>query len=85
MVYSLDEPFPICYNDFTKQCERMMKMFRVVKRDGEVADFNLFKVNEAMTKAFDATKNEYNSDIIDLLALRVTADFQSKINQGRPV
>ena len=60
----------------------MMRMFRVVKRDGEVAEFNLSKVNEAMTKAFDATKNEYNSDIIDLLALRVTADFQSKINQG---
>ena len=57
-------------------------MFRVVKRDGEVADFNLSKVSEAMTKAFDATSKEYNTDIIDLLSLRVTADFQSKIKGG---
>lgn len=57
-------------------------MFRVVKRDGEVADFNLSKVREAMTRAFNATNKEYNTDIIDLLSLRVTADFQPKIKSG---
>ena len=33
---------------------RSMGMFRVVKRDGEVADFNLGKISDAITKAFEA-------------------------------
>ena len=57
-------------------------MYRVVKRDGKVADFNLSKISGAITKAFDATKKEYNPDIIDLLALKVTADYQEKIQNG---
>jgi ribonucleoside-triphosphate reductase (formate) len=56
-------------------------MFQVVKRDGEVADFNLGKINEAIAKAFNATQKQYNQDIIDLLSLRVTADFQKKMNE----
>lgn len=58
-------------------------MFNVVKRDGEVADFNLSKINGAITKAFVATEKEYNNDIIDLISLRVTADFQSKITDSK--
>ena len=54
-------------------------MFSVVKRDGEVADFNLTKINDAIMKAFVACDKQYNNDIIDLLALRVTADLQKKI------
>ena len=57
-------------------------MFRVVKRDGEIADFDLTKISGAIAKAFEATQMEYNSDMIDLLALRVTADFQKKIRDG---
>lgn len=57
-------------------------MFKVVKRDGEVAEFNLSKINEAITKAFIATEKQYNNDIIDLIALRVTADFQPKIKDS---
>ncbi|MBQ9118840.1 MAG: ribonucleoside triphosphate reductase [Lachnospiraceae bacterium] len=54
-------------------------MFRVVKRDGEVAEFNLEKISAAILKAFNATKKLYNEDIISLLTLRVTSDFQDKI------
>ncbi|MEE0691405.1 MAG: ribonucleoside triphosphate reductase [Lachnospiraceae bacterium] len=57
-------------------------MFEVVKRDGEVADFDLSKISGAIAKAFEAKQMEYNSDMTDLLALRVTADFQSKIKDG---
>ena len=57
-------------------------MFGVIKRDGEKADFNLVKINDAIKKAFDATDVQYSDDIIDLLALRVTADFQAKIKEG---
>lgn len=54
-------------------------MFHVIKRDGSKADFTLTKINDAIMKAFTATQMSYNNDIIDLLALRVTADFQKKV------
>lgn len=57
-------------------------MFKVVKRDGEVAEFNLDKISGAIAKAFDATEMQYNEDMIGLLGLRVTADFQSKIKNS---
>ncbi|HEX3076679.1 MAG TPA: ribonucleoside triphosphate reductase [Lachnospiraceae bacterium] len=57
-------------------------MFNVVKRDGEIAEFNLKKISDAISKAFNATEKTYNEDIINLLALRVTSDFQSKIKDG---
>jgi len=58
-------------------------MFKVVKRDGQIADFNLTKINDAIMKAFSACEKQYNNDMIDLLALRVTADFQSKVKDGQ--
>ena len=54
-------------------------MYRVVKRDGKVVDFDLSKISDAITKAFDACKKEYHPDVINLLALRVTSDFSSKV------
>lgn len=57
-------------------------MFKVVKRDGETDDFNLAKIRGAIEKAFKATGKEYTDDIMELLGLRVTADFQSKIEEG---
>ncbi|MCI6868934.1 MAG: ribonucleoside triphosphate reductase [Lachnospiraceae bacterium] len=57
-------------------------MFKVVKRDGQVADFDLAKISGAIGKAFEAEQMEYNNDMVDLLALRVTADFQKKIKDG---
>ena len=58
-------------------------MYQVVKRDGKIADFDISKISTAITKAFEATHKEYNADIIDLLALKVTADYQDKIRDGR--
>lgn len=57
-------------------------MINVVKRDGEIAEFNLVKITGAITKAFNATGNMYNEDIVNLLSLRVTADFQTKIKDN---
>ena len=57
-------------------------MINVIKRDGSTVDFNLNKISEAMKKAFKATGKEYNNDIMELLALRVTADFQDKMKDG---
>ncbi|MBE5846135.1 MAG: ribonucleoside triphosphate reductase [Lachnospiraceae bacterium] len=58
-------------------------MFQVIKRDGGLADFTLTKINDAIMKAFNATDVQYNNDIIDLLALRVTADFQKKVKEDK--
>lgn len=58
-------------------------MINVVKRDGEIAEFNLTKIAEAISKAFKATDKFYTDDIINLLALRVTADFQNKVEDNK--
>ena len=54
-------------------------MFQVIKREGEVTDFTLTKISDAIMKAFNATDVQYNNYVVDLLALRVTADFQGKV------
>ena len=58
-------------------------MFQVIKRDGKNADFTLTRISDAIVKAFEATEMQYSRDIIDLLSLRVTADFQEKVRDGR--
>ncbi len=57
-------------------------MIQVLKRDSSRVGFTLSKINDVIMKAFTATHMKYNDDIVDLLALRVTADFQSKVRDG---
>ena len=57
-------------------------MYQVLKRDGKVSEFNLSKISNAITRAFDAVDRQYNSSIIDLLALKVTAEYEPKIKDG---
>jgi len=57
-------------------------MINVIKRDGEIAEFQLSKITSAITKAFKATETDFNNEILELLALRVTADFQGKMEDG---
>jgi len=54
-------------------------MYQVTKRNGSVAEFDLNKISEAIRKAFDATETQYHPSVIDLLALKVTADFGPKV------
>ena len=58
-------------------------MFRVIKRDGSEVELNLEKISGAIVKAFDATQVQYNQAIVDLLTLRVTADMQGKVKEGK--
>ena len=48
-------------------------MFQVVKRDGEIADFQMAKISSAINKAFEAKEKNYSQDMIDLLALRAVS------------
>ena len=58
-------------------------MFQVLKRDGEIADFEMKKITDAIKKAFAAKDKQYSQDMMDLLGLHVTADFQKKIKDGK--
>ncbi|MGX8692327.1 MAG: ribonucleoside triphosphate reductase [Clostridia bacterium] len=58
-------------------------MYQVVKRDGQVVEFDIKKIAAAIEKAFDATNTEYNESVIDFLALKVSADFLPKIKDGK--
>ena len=57
-------------------------MFKIRKRNNALADFDLTKIKEAIKKAFVAADMLFNDDILDILSLRVTADFQSKIHDN---
>ncbi len=57
-------------------------MYNVKKRNGKIVKFELVKIAEAIKLAFEAQEKEYNQDIIDFLALKVTADFEPKIKDG---
>ncbi|MBQ7132726.1 MAG: ribonucleoside triphosphate reductase [Oscillospiraceae bacterium] len=57
-------------------------MYQVQKRDGKIAKYEISKISEAIKKAFEALDKEYNQDVIDFLALKVTADFEKKIENS---
>ncbi len=57
-------------------------MYRVVKRDGKITEFDISKITTAITKAFEAQQKQTHPTVIDMLALRVTADFEDKIKDG---
>ncbi len=54
-------------------------MYKVRKRDGKIISFDLNKISEAIKRAFEAEEVNYTDDIIDFLALKVTAEFNPKI------
>ena len=54
-------------------------MLKIRKRDNSLEEFNLKKIENAIERAFMAEHKFYNSDIIEMLALRVTADFNKKV------
>ena len=54
-------------------------MYHVLKRDGSTMEFDISKISAAMIKAFEAVGKKYHPSVINLLALQVTSDFESKI------
>ncbi len=57
-------------------------MYKVRKREGKIVPFEIEKISTAITKAFEAENQNYDKDVIDFLALKVTADFNSKITDN---
>ena len=58
--------------------------YRVTKRNGSTVDFDIQKIVAAVKKAFIACEryNNAESNIIDFIALKVTADFEPKVKDG---
>ena len=54
-------------------------MYKVRKRNGKIVSFDLGKIRKAIKKAFEACDCNYDDDILDFLALKVSADFENKI------
>ena len=54
-------------------------MLYVKKRDNTLVEFDIKKIENAIRRAFDAENKAYTEDVIELLALRVVADIQSKV------
>ena len=57
-------------------------MISVKRRDGQITSFDIEKITNAITLAFEACKKPFTRGMIEMLALRVTADFSSKIVDG---
>ena len=57
-------------------------MYKIIKRDGKEVDFDLSKITGAIEKAFIAQEREYNSQMIDLLAMNAVADVEKKANSA---
>ncbi len=58
-------------------------MYNVIKRDGKLATFDLSKISTAIKQAFEACNRQYNDDVIDFLALKVTAEFEPQIEDKK--
>ena len=57
-------------------------MYKVRKRDGKIVAFDINKISDAIIKAFEGLDKDYDKNVIDFLALKVTADFSSKVKNN---
>ena len=58
-------------------------MYQVVKRDGKTVAFDIQKISNAIKKAFDSIEKPFDDNVIDFISLKVTADFASKVQDGK--
>ncbi len=86
----VDKAILWCYNGSTSPIEKSSLrgkgekfMFNVIKRDGKIAEFDIKKISAAIGKAFEAQGKQTHPSILDMLALKVTADFESKIQNDK--
>ncbi len=57
--------------------------YLVIKRDGSAVEFDLKKISNAIIRAFEATNKPYDDSVIDLISIKVTADFSSKVKDSK--
>ena len=57
-------------------------MYKVRKRNGKIVQFDIEKISNAIKKAFEAEDVNYDDNIIDFLALKVTAEFEHSVKDN---
>ena len=57
-------------------------MYKVRKRDGKIVPFEIEKIKDAIKLAFDAEKTNYDENVIDFIALKVTAAFAPEVKNN---
>ncbi len=57
-------------------------MYKVRKRDGKIVSFDISRISAVIIKAFEAENVKYDNNVIDFLALKVTADMEPKIKDS---
>ncbi len=55
-------------------------MLETKKRDGKIVKFDIRKIENAIKRAFIAEHKSFTDEMISTLALKVTADFETKVN-----
>ena len=58
-------------------------MYKVIKRDGEIVDFDISKITRAIKKAFDATNTPYRDFTLELLSVKICNDYEKKIKDNK--
>ncbi|MBR2812426.1 MAG: hypothetical protein IKD69_13700 [Solobacterium sp.] len=53
-------------------------MYKVKKRDGSIAEFDIQKIINAISRAFIACGRKIDDNVLSLIALRVTSDVEAK-------
>ena len=56
--------------------------YKILKRDGRIADYNIGKIRIAITKAFEACDKHPAESVLDMLAFKITADAENKVKDG---
>ena len=56
--------------------------YKIKKRNGDVVEFDISKIRNAIQKAFDAVGRQYAGSVLDMIALQVTSEFEPKIRDG---
>ena len=57
----------------------MKELTNIIKRDGTTVPFDCTKIKDAIEKAFIGCEKQYHPSILEMITLRVTADFNDKI------
>ena len=54
-------------------------MYKVVKRDGSVVDFNLHKISNAISQAFQSVEVNSDQDVINLFIFYLALEISSNL------
>ena len=57
-------------------------MYKIVKRNGAIVDFNINKIIVAISKAFRSMNKDIQPDVLNMLAVRAVADAEHKVVGG---